>query len=227
MASDNSVRQAVYQQALMENKSQRRALEMAFEIINFRKTGDHQLITAARQYIPFFGAALQALSVQGKVIQGLVKPQSGVTPTDLREARINFLVTWAGTAGMTLLYNILMDDEEDKIIDSFSDYVPMSEELKEYLKEARRNFNQLDNKIRDRRFIIGDDGFHLTLRPDLFTYISKIIPEQSYQTIIAENQDAAKFWSSIKRNLKEIVSLNLIPQAIRPLVDLYYNEDKK
>ena len=227
MASDNSVRQAVYQQALMENKSQRRALEMAFEIINFRKTGDHQLITAARQYIPFFGAALQALSVQGKVIQGLVKPQSGVTPTDLREARINFLVTWAGTAGMTLLYNILMDDEEDKIIDSFSDYVPMSEELKEYLKEARRNFNQLDNKIRDRRFIIGDDGFHLTLRPDLFTYISKIIPEQSYQTIIAENQDAAKFWSSIKRNLKEIVSLNLIPQAIRPLVDLYYNEDNR
>jgi len=226
MASDNSVRQAVYEQALLENKSQRRALEMAFEIINFRKTGDHKIVTAARQYIPFFGAALQALSVQGKVIQGLVKQQSGVTPTDLKEARINFFITWAGTAGITLLYNILMDDEEDKIIESFSPQ-PMSKELKKQLRDVRKNFGQLDNKIRDRRFIIGDDGFHLTLRPDFFTYIGKIIPEQTYQTIIAENQDAAKFWTSIKRNLREIVSLNLIPQLVRPLVDVYYNQDSR
>jgi len=226
MASDNSVRQAVYKQALLENKSQRRALEMAFEIINFRKMGDNDIITMGRQYIPFFGAALQALSVQGKVIQGLVKAQSGVTPADLREARINFLVTWAGTAGVTLLYSVLMDDNEDDIMEQFGD-MPLSQEIKTHLKEVRRNFGQLDNKIRDRRFIIGDDGFHLTLRPDIFTYISKIIPEQVYNTIVAESQDAAKFWLSIKRNLKEIVTLNLIPQVIRPIIDVRYNEDNR
>jgi len=226
MASDNSVRQAVYKQALMENKSHHRALETAFEIINFRKTGDHGLITFGRQYIPFFGATLQALSVQGKVIQGLVKPNSGVTASTLREARINYLVAWSSIAGMSLMLRILQDDEEDKIIEQFSDQ-PVSEELKRYLREMRRNFNQLDNKIRDRRFIIGDDGFHLTLRPDFNTYVAKIIPEQVYDNIIAESQDAAKFWTSIKRNAREIITLNLIPQAIRPMVDVYYNEDSR
>jgi len=226
MASDNSVRQAVYKQALMENKSHQRALETAFEIINFRKSGDHGLITFGRQYIPFFGAALQALSVQGKILQGLVKPNSGVTASTLKEARLNYLVAWSSVAGMTLMYNILMDDEEDKIIEQFSDQ-PVSEELKRYLRKMRRNFNQLDNKIRDRKFIIGDDGFHLTLRPDFNTYVAKVIPEQVYQTIIAENQDAAKFWTSIKRNAREIITLNLIPQAIRPMVDVYYNEDSR
>ena len=226
MASDNSVRQAVYKQALMENKSHHRALETAFEIINFRKSGDHGLITFGRQYIPFFGAALQALSVQGKILQGLVKPNSGVTASTVAEARLNYLVAWSSVAGMTLMYNILMDDEEDKIIEQFSDQ-PVSEELKRYLREMRRNFNQLDNKIRDRRFIIGDDGFHLTLRPDFNTYVAKVIPEQVYNNIIAENQDAAKFWTSIKRNAREIISLNLIPQVVRPMVDVYYNEDSR
>ena len=226
MASDNSVRQAVYKQALMENKSHHRALETAFEIINFRKTGDHGLITFGRQYIPFFGATLQALSVQGKVIQGLVKPNSGVTASTLAEARINYLVAWSSLAGMSLMLRILQDDEEDKIIEQFSDQ-PVSEELKRYLREMRRNFNQLDNKIRDRRFIIGDDGFHLTLRPDFNTYVAKVIPEQVYDNIIAESQDAAKFWTSIKRNAREIITLNLIPQAIRPMVDVYYNEDSR
>ena len=226
MASDNSVRQAVYKQALMENKSQRRALEMAFEIINFRKMGDSEWITMGRQYIPFFGAALQALAVQGKTIQGLVKAQSGVTPTTLREARINFMVNYAGTAGVALIYLVLMNDNEEEIMDQFGD-MPMSEELKRHLREARRNFSQLDNKIRDRRFIIGDDGFHITLRPDIYTFISKIIPEQVYNTIVAESQDAAKFWLSIKRNLREIISLNLIPQVIRPIIDVMYNEDSR
>ena len=226
MASDNSVRQAVYKQALMENKSHQRALETAFEIINFRKSGDHGVVTFGRQYIPFFGAALQALSVQGKILQGLVKPNSGVTASTLAEARINYLVAWSSVAGMTLMYSILMDDDEDEIIEQFSDQ-PVSEELKRYLREMRRNFNQLDNKIRDRRFIIGDDGFHLTLRPDFNTYVAKVIPEQIYQTIIAENQDAAKFWTSIKRNAREIIALSLIPQLVRPTVDVYYNEDSR
>ena len=119
-----------------------------------------------------------------------------------------------------------MDDNEEEIMEQFGD-MPMSEELKRHLREARRNFGQLDNKIRDRRFIIGDDGFHITLRPDIFTFISKIIPEQVYNTIVAESQDAAKFWLSIKRNLREIVSLNLIPQVIRPIIDVMYNEDNR
>ena len=210
MASDNSVRQAVYDQALFENKSHRRALEMAFELINFRRAGDNQYITAGRQYIPFFGATLQALSVQGKVIQGLYSRQGGVTPTARREAIINFMSTWAQTAGVTFVYLLLQDDDDDKMLESLGNTIGIkpSKELKEFLRDMRKNYAQLDNKIRDRAFIIGDDGFHLKLRADFFTYIGKVIPEQVYNTVIAESQDSLKFWDSLKRNAKEIVQLN-------------------
>jgi hypothetical protein len=229
MASDNSVRQAVYDQALFENKSHRRALEMAFELINFRRAGDNQYITAGRQYIPFFGATLQALSVQGKVIQGLYSRQGGVTPTARREAIINFMSTWAQTAGVAFVYLLLQDDDDDKMLESLGNTIGIkpSKELKEFLRDMRKNYAQLDNKIRDRAFIIGDDGFHLKLRPDLFTYIGKVIPEQVYNTVIAESQDSLKFWDSLKRNAKEIVQLNLIPQLFRPMVNMYYNEDSR
>jgi hypothetical protein len=229
MASDNSVRQAVYDQALFENKSHRRALEMAFELINFRRAGDYGWVTTGRQYVPFFGAALQALSVQGKVIQGLFSQQGGVTPTARREAVINFVSTWAQTAGVAFVYTLLQDDDDDKMLETLGNTIGVkpSKELKEYLRDMRKNYAQLDNKIRDRRWVIGDEGFHLTLRADFFTYIGKVIPEQVYNTVIAESQDSLKFWDSLKRNAKEIVLLNLIPQLVRPMININYNEDSR
>ena len=78
------------------------ALEKTFEIINFRRSGSNKWITGGRQYIPFFGAALQAISVQGQVIT-----MDGVAPTTRLKAISNFVSAWASLAGMTLIYNML------------------------------------------------------------------------------------------------------------------------
>lgn len=217
MASDNSVRQAVYQQAKLEGYSEAQAQRMATELINFRRVGSGKYITIGRSYIPFFGAAIQALSVQGKAIQGMAVRGGGITPRERSVHTKNFLSAWLQTAGINLVYNMLMDD--DDALEALTG-LDASEGTKKEFKDA-------DPKIRDRRYIIGDSGFQLTLRPDIFTYLAKILPEQIYQSMIAESQDAKKFWDSLKRNAVEIVQLNLIPQLLRPLINVKYNFDPR
>ena len=217
MASDNSVRQAVYQQAKLEGRSEAYAIHASLEIINFRRVGSNKYITMGRSYIPFFGAAIQALSVQGKAIQGMVTKGGGVVPQDRATHTINFLAAWAQVAGMTLIYNMMKDD--DDALETLTG-IDSSD-------EAKKEFRDADPQLRDRRFIIGDSGFHITLRPDIFTYLAKILPEQIYQSMIEESQDARKFWDSLRRNAQEIVYLNLIPQLLRPMINMRYNFDPR
>lgn len=191
MASDNAVRQAVYDQTMMETGDARLAIERAFEIINFKRAGSNKYVTAARQYIPFFGAALQALSVQGRVLTA-----KGVAPQTRAQGVANFLRAWASLAGLTLLYNALMSDDEE--------------------------FKKLDPSVRDRRLLFGN-GFHITLRPDIFTYLGKIVPEHVIQNMVYESEDNKKFWDALKRNAADILSMNILPQLLRPGTELFYN----
>ena len=191
MASDNAVRQAVYDQTMMETGDARLAIERAFEIINFKRAGSNKYVTAARQYIPFFGAALQALSVQGRVLTA-----KGVAPQTRAQGIANFLRAWASLAGLTLLYNALMSDDEE--------------------------FKKLDPSVRDRRLLFGN-GYHITLRPDIFTYLGKIMPEHVIQNMVYESEDNQKFWDALKRNAADIISMNVLPQLLRPGAELFYN----
>ena len=217
MASDNAVRQAVYQQAKLEGRSEAFAIKVAIELINFRRVGSSEYITMGRTYIPFFGAAIQAMSVQAKAIQGMVVQGGGVTPQTRATHTINFMATWAQVAGISLIYNMLKDD--DDALEALTGL--------DSSESAKEEFRGADPKTRDRRYIIGDSGFQLTLRPDIFTYLGKILPEQVYQSMVAESQDAAKFWANMKRNAVEIVQLNLIPQLLRPLINVRYNFDPR
>jgi len=194
MSSDNAVRQAVYEQTMSETNDRQLALERAFEVINFRRGGASKGITFARQVVPFFGAALQALSVQGRVVAN-----SGVAPQEKAAATRQFLFTLAQVQMVTLLYNMLMSDDEE--------------------------FKKLDPTIRDRRILFGN-GTHLTLRPDIFTFMGKTMPEQIIQQMIFESQDSAKIWESMKRNSYEIIGGGLpVPQLIRPALELAFNEN--
>ena len=193
MASDNAVRQAVYEQTMSETGDKQLALERAFEVINFRRGGASNVITGGRQVIPFFGAALQALSVQGRVLAG-----NGVAPQEKAAAVRQFIFTLAQVQMATLLYNMLMSDDEE--------------------------FKELDPTIRDRRILFGN-GTHLTLRPDIFTYLGKIMPEQILQQMVFESQDSAKIWESMRRNGLEIIGGGLpTPQFIRPAFELGFNK---
>ena len=200
MASDNAVRQAVFQQTLAETKSKANpdgdvnlAMNRAFEIINFKRAGANSAITGLRQVVPFFGAFLQAASVQGRTITG-----AGVTPQARAKGVQQFLMTGAQLSALSLLYSALAADDEE--------------------------YQKLDPTIRDRRFLLGD-GAHISLRPDLFTYMFKIVPEHVLQNMLYESEDNRKTWDSLKIALKEVGMFNVLPQAIRPAISLMTNYD--
>ena len=197
MASDNAVRQAVYEQTMSETNDKALAEERAFEIINFKRGGSSAAITGLRQVVPFFGAALQALSVQGRMLGG-----KGIAPTKndgklLSAATKQFMSTWAQVITATLLYNLLMDDEEE--------------------------YKKLDPSLRDRRILLGN-GYHITLRPDIFTYMAKMVPEQMFQYIFRESEDSEKFARRLKMGLLDVLGNAPVPQIVRPALELAFNE---
>jgi len=192
MASDNAVRQAVYDQTMKETNNQALAVDRAFEVINFKRAGASSAVTGLRQVVPFFGAFLQAASVQGRTITG-----RGITPQERAKGLQQFLMTGMQLAGISLLYSALATDDEE--------------------------YEKLDPTIRDRRFLLGN-GAHITLRPDLFTYMFKIMPEHILQNMI-ENQDNKKTYDSLVRGLRDTASVNIIPQAIRPILNVAYGYD--
>tara|TARA_R110002111_G_scaffold256708_1_gene324006 strand:- start:55 stop:1341 length:1287 start_codon:yes stop_codon:yes gene_type:complete len=202
MASDNAVRQAVFQQTIADTKSKENpdgneglAYERAFEIINFKRAGSHPHVTTLRQIVPFFGAALQALSVQGRVVT-----MQGITPQSRLQATKQFIKAYGTLTGMTLLYNILAADDEE--------------------------FKNLDPSVRDRSFVLPS-GFHIKLRPDIFTYLGKIMPEHVIQNIVYESEDNKKTWEALTRGAKDIVALNIIPQFFRPAQELIFNRSSR
>ena len=202
MASDNAVRQAVFQQTIADTKSKENpdgneglAYERAFEIINFKRAGSHPHVTTLRQVVPFFGAALQALSVQGRVIT-----MQGITPQSRLQATKQFIKAYGTLTGMTLLYNILAADDEE--------------------------FKNLDPSVRDRSFVLPS-GFHIKLRPDIFTYLGKIMPEHIIQNMVYESEDNKKTWEALTRGAKDIIALNIIPQLFRPAQELIFNRSSR
>jgi len=88
MASDNAVRQAVYNMTMKEtNGDKALAVERAFEIINFKRAGASGKIQMLRQVVPFFGAYLQAQNVIYKTLSG-----KGIAPQQKKKLVVFLLL---------------------------------------------------------------------------------------------------------------------------------------
>lgn len=108
MASDNAVRQAVYNLTLAEGGDKATAVEKAFEIINFKRGGASATVTALRQVVPFYGAYLQAQNVALKTLMG-----KGISPVQRKEAQNILLKTTAKVAALGFIYAALCSDDDD------------------------------------------------------------------------------------------------------------------
>lgn len=107
MASDNAVRQAVYELSIQEGLSEAEAIERSFEIINFRRRGSNPMVSVMVRYIPFFNAYLQALNVQGKTMLG-----EGISPRNEKEFK-KFAQILGMATFMSVLYALMKSDDED------------------------------------------------------------------------------------------------------------------
>ena len=201
MASDNVIRQAVYSQTMLETGDARLATMRAAEIINFRRTGSSRIVNVMRQISPFINANLQALNVVGGTLL-----LDGISPKTKMEALRSTLNTLMQTVPLVLLYSALMSDDDE--------------------------YEKMDPAYRDNSLLIpggltGDvKGWTIPLRPDLFTLVSKVIPEHIFQKMVNDTEDPTKFKKALKDAfIKGISFPTPFPTALRPAVEVYLNYD--
>jgi hypothetical protein len=196
MAGDNAIRQATYEASMQAGKTQAESLEKAFDLINFRRRGSSRTLAIAGQVIPFFSAYQAAQNVAYKVITG-----RGISPSDRAEALKTFAAMNASVMALSVIYAMLNGDDED------------------YLKKPAT--------VRDRLLMIpGTGGLSIPLRKDLFT-LPKVLAEHTYLLLTDKGyEDPRKFRDSVKSLLQNaLLSPTVVPQAIKPLVEVSFNRD--
>jgi len=197
MASDNAVRQAIYNRTLKETGDKALAIERAFEVINFRRGGASSSVNWLRQTVPFFGAYLQSLNVAAKVIAG-----KSIAPMQKAEARKILASNMAKVMVASFIYNALISEDED--------YKKLDPTIR-------------DRHL----LIPGSGGLGLPLRSDVFTLFSKIIPEHIYQMTMAEaTEDGTKAKKALTNALSNaILGPNVLPQVAKPVIEVVTNHN--
>ena len=192
MASDNVIRQAIYAQTMLETGNEALAVHRAFEIINFKRTGSGQVFNILRQLVPFTGASLQALHVSGATIFG-----EGITPGDRVKNIKRYLLNGAQIAIATLMYSILMSDDDE--------------------------YKKLDPSERDSFFILPN-GYKIPMRTDFSGLFFKVFTEHAYQRWIAQSEDNKKMNKALKAGLIKALSIpSTMPVLIKPGIESYLN----
>ena len=108
MASDNAVRQAVYEASISQGLSRGEALEKSFQLINFKNKGSSKFLQMLGQVVPFFNAYLAAQHVALKVVSGV-----GISPSERKEALKTLIYTTAAVSTLALIYSAAMDDDDE------------------------------------------------------------------------------------------------------------------
>ncbi len=192
MASDNVIRQAIYAQTMLETKDEALAIHRAFEIINFKRTGSGKLVNALRQVVPFTGAGLQALHVAGATIFG-----EGITPRTRVQNMARFYFNGAQVAIGTLMYCILMSDDDE--------------------------YKKLDPSERDGFFILPN-GFKIPVRTDYPGLLFKVLTEHTYQRWIAQSEDNKKMAKALYEGFIKATSFpSVMPAAFKPYLETKLN----
>ena len=196
MASDNVIRQAVYSQVLLETKDKARAVHMAEEIINFRRTGSSGVVNVLRQNAPFVNANLQSLHIAFSTLL-----EEGIGPDTKNEAYKRLLVTGAQMFALAMVYAALnASDDKYKELDP--------SERDRYL------------------VIPGTNGFKLPLRNDIITLLFKTLPEHLVNRFILESEDSTKLLHALKVGLGRALAMpSAIPTLLSPAVEMAYNID--
>ena len=200
-ATDNAIRTGVYKQSIKEGSSAEAALERAFEVINFRRAGSSPATTFLRQTVPFFGAYLQAFNVVGKTLLSAsgVGMNRSLSPSTKQKAITTFWTNYGMAVAGTVIYTILMHDEEE--------------------------YEDMYGPARDRRYIIGGTGHHITLRNDPFTFMAKIVPEYMVRKFYLESKDNRDFMQGLKDALIRSVEIIPVPHIISVASQFYANKE--
>jgi hypothetical protein len=196
MASDNAVRQAIYNMTMKETGGDKAAaIEKAFEIINFKRSGASANIQLLRQVVPFFGAYLQAQNVIYKTLTG-----KGISPVQKREAQRILASNALKIGALAFLYAAIASDDED--------------------------YQKMDPNIRDRHLLIPGTSVMLPMRSDLTLLPKLIAEYTYLGMTDNGFTDGKKIRRAMSASISNaLLSPTVAPQAIKPILEVVTNHD--
>jgi hypothetical protein len=93
------------------------------------------------------------------------------------------------------------------------------------MKSGDDDYEKLDPAERDRFFILNDD-LKIPMRNDIFTLLFKVIPEHTFNYLIAQSEDGAKMRLAFKNNLFRALAVpSPVPTLLTPMIEAGFNID--
>lgn len=201
--SESSTREVVYKRVLEETGSEIEALYQAMETINFARRGANPVYRAIAMSVPFLNARLQGLDVLARAFTG----KYGSRLMTAEEKQMVFLQRVGAMVATTLIYSLLMEDLLDDPV-----------------------YDNLRGDTRDNNYIIPSpdfmgEGSYLKIPiPFEVGVLTKLIPEQIYR-YVSNDASGRDVLRSTRKALMNTLHLNLIPQAIKPMIEAQFNYD--
>ena len=205
-ASDMAQRVAIYEQTMKETGDEMLALHRARNIINWRHRGDNAIVNTLTQIIPFANAYAQSMDVSLNAMMS-----SGISGKERKKAIKSFYWNTLMFAGLSTVYAMLVagNDEYEKLSDREklgSFFIPGTSEL------------------------TGGNGSITIPVPNDIGFMFKILPELLINYVNKDSvkypKDATKLASALGSSaLDAITGPNLMPQAIKGVVEIATNHD--
>jgi viroplasmin and RNaseH domain-containing protein len=197
-SSDMAQRIAIYNRVMAETGDEALAMYQAANVINFLRHGSGQVAQALVKTVPFLGAYAQSIDVLYSALVG-----GGLKGLTRKKAMQRLFITGSLLAGTTLLYAMLVGDDED------------------YMK--------MDDQSKLRNYIIPGTDIVLPMNTSA-AFFFKAIPELIYNAVVSQGTENAMDEKRVRRAMKEAaVDLLLgptpVPSAVKPVVEISLNYD--
>jgi hypothetical protein len=196
-ASDNVIRQGIYNQSRKEGLSHEAAMEKAAEVVNFRRVSGNETMQLLSRIVPFFNAYTQVASVAVKTLTG-----RGISPQERDVAAKTLIATTTKIMLLSMLYSMAVGDDED------------------YLKKNRVSRDRMF-------MIPGSGGFGIPIRMDMFAipklageYGYQLMTDSMFT-------DSKMLRESMARAIKGSIMppSEGVPQLVRPALGVMMNYD--
>jgi hypothetical protein len=196
-ASDNVIRQGIYNQSRKEGLSHEAAMEKAAEVVNFRRISSNETMQLLSRIVPFFNAYTQVASVAVKTLTG-----RGISPQERDVAAKTLLATTTKVMLLSMLYSMAIGDDED------------------YQKKNRVSRDRMF-------MIPGSGGFGIPIRMDAFAipklageYGYQLMSDSMFT-------DSKMFREAMSRAIRGSIMppSEGVPQLVRPALGVMMNYD--
>jgi hypothetical protein len=196
-ASDNVIRQGIYNQSRKEGLSHEAAMEKAAEVVNFRRISSNETMQLLSRIVPFFNAYTQVASVAIKTLTG-----RGISPQERDVAAKTLLATTTKVMLLSMVYSMAVGDDED------------------YQKKNRVSRDRMF-------MIPGSGGFGIPIRLDAFAipklageYGYQLMSDSMFT-------DSKMFREAMSRAIRGSIMppSEGVPQLVRPALGVMMNYD--